>query len=154
MMRWIVGSSLRLRLVMAAVAALLMIFGFTQLRHTPVDALPEFARPYVEIQAEALGLSAQEVEALVTTPLEADLLNGVSWVDEIRSESIPGMSSIVLVFEKGVDIMKARQMVQERLIAIHALPNVSTPPMMLNPLSSTSRVMMIGLTSSKMSLID
>ena len=154
MMRWIVGSSLRLRLVMAAVAALLMIFGFTQLRHMPVDTLPEFARPYVEIQAEALGLSAQEVEALITTPLEADLLNGVSWVDEIRSESIPGMSSIVLVFEKGVDIMQARQMVQERLIAIHALPNVSTPPMMLNPMASTSRVMAIGLTSSKMSLID
>jgi len=153
-MRWIVGSSLRLRLVMAAIAALLMIFGFTQLRHTPVDALPEFARPYVEVQAEALGLSAQEVEALVTTPLEADLLNGVAWVDEIRSESISGMSSIVLVFEKGVDIMQARQMVQERLIAIHALPNVSTPPMMLNPMASTSRVMAIGLTSSKLSLID
>lgn len=153
-MRWIVGSSLKLRLVMAAVAALLIIFGFTQLRHTPVDALPEFSRPYVEIQAEALGLSAQEVEALITTPLEADLLNGVSWVDEIRSESLPGLSSIVLVFEKGVDIMRARQMVQERLIAIHALPNVSTPPMMLNPLSSSSRVMAIGLTSSKMSLID
>lgn len=154
MMRWIVGSSLKLRLVMAAVAAGLMVFGFTQLRHTPVDALPEFSRPYVEIQAEALGLSAQEVEALLTTPLEADLLNGVSWVDEIRSESIPSLSSIVLVFEKGVDIMKARQMVQERLIAIHALPNVSTPPMMLNPLSSTSRVMAIGLTSNEMSLVD
>ncbi len=154
MMRWIVGSSLRLRLVMAAAAVLLIIFGFTQLRHTPVDALPEFSRPYVEIQAEALGLSAQEVEALITTPLEADLLNGVSWVDEIRSESLPGLSSIVLVFEKGVDIMRARQMVQERLIAIHALPNVSTPPMMLNPLSSSSRVMAIGLTSNKMSLVD
>jgi len=154
MMRWIVGSSLKLRLVMAAVAAALMIFGFAELRHMPVDALPEFSRPYVEIQAEALGLSAQEVEALLTTPMEADLLNGVSWVEEIRSESLPGLSSIVLVFEKGVDIMKARQMVQERLIAIHALPNVSTPPMMLNPLSSTSRVMAIGLTSSKMSLID
>ena len=154
MVRWIVRSSLKLRLVVAGCAALLMVFGFTQLRHMPVDALPEFSRPYVEIQAEALGLSAQEVEALITTPLEADLLNGVSWVDEIRSESLPSLCSIVLVFEKGVDIMKARQMVQERLIAIHALPNVSTPPMMLNPMASTSRVMAIGLTSSKMSLID
>jgi Cu/Ag efflux pump CusA len=154
MMRWIVESSLKLRLVMAAVAAGLMFFGFTRLRHTPVDALPEFSRPYVEIQAEALGLSAQEVEALLTTPLEADLLNGVSWVDEIRSESLPGLCSIVLVFDKGVDIMRARQMVQERLIAIHALPNVSTPPMMLNPTSSTSRVMAVGLTSNKLSLVD
>ena len=154
MMRWIVWSSLKLRFVMAALAALLLVFGFTQLNEMPVDALPEFTRPYVEIQTEALGLSAQEVEALITTPLEADLLNGVSWVEEIRSESIPGLSSIVLVFEKGIDIMRSRQMVQERLIAVHALPNVSKPPTMLNPLSSASRCMKIGLTSDKLSLIE
>ncbi|RMD96902.1 MAG: efflux RND transporter permease subunit, partial [Calditrichaeota bacterium] len=154
MMRWIIASSLQLRLVMVAFAVLLMIFGFTQLRQMPVDTLPEFSRPYVEVQTEALGLSAAEVEALVTTPLEADLLNGVSWVEEIRSESIPGLSSIVLIFEKGTDIMRARQMVQERLIAVHALPNVSKPPAMLNPLSSASRCMEIGLTSKKLSLIE
>jgi len=153
-MRWIIGSSLRLRLVIVGIAALLLVFGFTQLNEVPVDTLPEFSRPYVEIQTEALGLSAQEVEALITTPLEADLLNGVSWVEEIRSESIPGLSSIVLVFEKGTDIMRARQMVQERLIAVHALPNVSTPPTMLNPLSSASRCMEIGLTSNELSLIE
>lgn len=154
MMRWIIGSSIKLRLVVVAIAALLMVFGFTQLSDMPMDALPEFSRPYVEVQAEALGLSAQEVEALLTTPLEADLLNGVSWVEEIRSQSLPGMASIVLVFEKGTPIMRARQMVQERLVGIHALPNVSTPPTMLNPLSSASRCMEIGLTSDKMSLIE
>jgi len=68
MMRWIIGSSLKLRLVVATVAALLMVFGFTQLRNMPVDVLPEFSRPHVEIQVELLGLSAQEVEALITTP--------------------------------------------------------------------------------------
>ena len=115
MMRWIIGSSLKLRLVVATVAALLMVFGFTQLRNMPVDVLPEFSRPHVEIQVELLGLSAQEVEALITTPMEADLLNGTPWVKELRSVSIPGLASIVLVFEKGTDLMRARQVAQERL---------------------------------------
>ncbi|ABQ27622.1 efflux RND transporter permease subunit [Geotalea uraniireducens] len=157
MIRWIIGSSLKLRLVVAALAVLLMVFGFSQLgelEELPVDVLPEFSRPHVEVQTEALGLSAEEIEALITTPMEADLLNGVSWVKEIRSESIPGLSSIVLIFEKGTDVMRARQMVQERLIGVYVLPNVATPPTMINPLSSVSRCMEIGLTSKTMSLID
>ena len=154
MMRWMVGSSLKFRLVVVGVAALLMVFGFVKLRHTPVDVFPEFSRPYVEIQTEALGLSAQEVEALITTPLEADMLNGTPWVSAIRSVSIPGLSSIVLIFEKGTDVMRARQMVQERLTQVFLLPQVSKPPVMINPVSSASRVMAIGLTSKKLSLID
>jgi CzcA family heavy metal efflux pump len=154
MIRRIIASSMQLRFVVFAVAALLLIIGFTQLEEMPVDILPEFSRPYVEVQTEALGLSAEEVESLITTPMEADMLNGVSWVDEIRSQSIPGLSSIVLIFEPGTDIMKARQMVQERLVSVYALPNVSKPPAMINPLSSTSRCMAIGLTSNKLSLIE
>ena len=154
MMRWIISRSLKMRFLLVAMAVLLMVFGISQLHNVPVDVLPEFSRPYVEIQTEALGLSAAEVEALITVPLEADMLNGVSWVDDIHSESIPGLSSIVLIFEPGTDIMAARQMVQERLVSVHALPNVSKPPAMLQPLSSTSRVMKIGLSSDEMSLID
>ncbi|MCK6561695.1 efflux RND transporter permease subunit [bacterium] len=154
MMRWIVGSSMRLRLVMTAIAALLMVFGFTQLRKMPVDALPEFTRPYVEIQAEALGLSAQEVEAMITTPFEADMMNGTPWAEEIRSVSIPGLSSVTLIFERGTDIMKARQVAQERMTEIFALPQVSKPPAMVNPVASAGRCMEIGVTSSKHSLID
>jgi CzcA family heavy metal efflux pump len=154
MIKKIIITSMKLRLLVATVAVLLIMFGITQLTNMPVDALPEFSRPYVEIQTEALGLSAAEIEAFITTPLEADMLNGTSWVEEIRSESIPGLSSIVLIFKTGTDIMDARQMVQERLIEIFALPGVSKPPTMLNPLSSTSRVMKIGLSSEKLSLID
>jgi CzcA family heavy metal efflux pump len=154
MMKKIVIAAMKVRLLVATVAVLLIIFGITQLSKVPVDVLPEFSRPYVEIQTEALGLSAAEIEALVTTPMEADMLNGVSWVEEIRSESIPGLSSIVLIFEPGTDIMKARQMVQERLVSIFALPGVSKPPAMLNPLSSTSRVLTVGLSSDELSLID
>ena len=100
-----------------------------------MDVLPEFTPPIVEVQTEALGLSAEEVEQLITVPLEADLLNGVAGVDVIRSESVPGLSSIVLVFEPGTDVYQARQLVQERLTQAHALPNVSKPPTMLQPLS-------------------
>lgn len=154
MLRWIIASSLKLRLVIAALAVLMMIFGFEQYDDMPVDILPEFSRPYVEIQTEALGLSAQEVEAMITTPMEADMLNGTTWVEEIRSVSLPGLSSIILIFEKGTDIMRARQVVQERLTEVFALPNVSKPPTMINPLSSASRCMTIGLTSDKLSLIE
>ena len=76
-----------------------------------MDVLPEFSPPYVEIQTESLGLSAEEVEQLITVPMEQDLLNGVPWLDTIRSESVPGLSSIVLVFKRGTDLMRARQMV-------------------------------------------
>jgi CzcA family heavy metal efflux pump len=156
MMRWIVGWSLKFRLLVVAIAAGMMVLGITQLPNTPVDVLPEFAPPTVEVQTEALGLSAEEVEQEITVPLEADLLNGVAFLDEIRSESVPGLSSIELIFEPGTDIMDARQVVAERLTQATALPtgNVfSSPPQMLEPLSTTNRVMMIRLSSKELSPI-
>jgi Cu/Ag efflux pump CusA len=132
-----------------------MFLGITKLRDAPVDVLPEFGPPTVEIQAEALGLSAVEVEQLVTVPFEQDLLNGVAFLDEIRSESLPGLSRIQLVFEPGTDLYRARQVVNERVAEAQvALPGVSKPPQMLPPRSSTNRVMMIGLSSSAVSLVE
>jgi CzcA family heavy metal efflux pump len=154
MMRWIVRSSLQLRFLVVILAGVLMAFGAAQLRSMPVDVYPEFNPPLVEVQTEALGLSAAEVESLITTPMEADLLNGVAWLDQMYSESVMGLSRILLVFEPGTDPIRARQMVQERLTQAHALPNVSKPPVMLQPLSSSSRVMMIGLSSSSLSPIE
>ena len=153
-MRWIIESSLKLRLLIVIIAAAVMFFGVLQLRNMPVDVLPEFAPPIVEIQTEALGLSAAEVEELVTVPMEAVLLNGVAWVDTMYSESVPGLSSIVLAFQPGTDLLDARQMVQERLVGSTILPNVASPPAMLQPLSATNRVMMVGLTSEEQSGID
>lgn len=150
----IIKTSMNLRLLVMAVAVLMIFFGTTQLKDMPVDALPEFSRPYVELQIEALGLSAQEVEAMITTPLEADMLNGTPWAEEIRSVSLPGLASIKLIFEKGTDIMRARQVAQERLIEIFALPQVSNQFSMINPVSSTGRIMKIGLTSTELSLIE
>jgi Cu/Ag efflux pump CusA len=156
MIRSIIGTSLRFRLLVAAIAAGVLVVGVTQLRNAPVDVLPEFTPPYAEIQTEALGLSAQEVEQFITVPLEADLLNGVQGVDVIRSQSVPGMSSIVMVFEPGTDVYRGRQLVQERLtqVGAAAFPNVSKPPTMLQPLSSSSRVLFVGLSSEKLSPIE
>jgi Cu/Ag efflux pump CusA len=154
MMQWLIESSMKLRLVVVGAAALLIVFGFTQLRRAPIDALPEFQRPYVEIQTEALGLSAQEVEAMITTPMEADLINGTPWAEEIRSVSIPGLSSVQLIFSRGIDVMRARQVVQERMTQIYALPQMGKPPAMVNPVASAGRALAIGLTSKKMSLIE
>ncbi len=153
-MRSIVSWSVRFRLLVVGIAAGVIIFGAMALPAAPVDALPEISPPHVEVQTEALGLSAEDVEQLITVPLEADLLNGVAWLESIESESVPGLSSIVLTFEPGTDPIRARQMVAERLTQAHALPNVSKPPVMLQPLSSANRLMMIGLNSDEHSLID
>ena len=153
-MRWIVGSSLRSRGWVVILGAIVLVFGFSRLQNMPRDILPEFKRVTVEVQTEALGLSAQEVEQFVTAPLEQDLLNGVAFLDFIRSESVPGLSRIEMIFERGTDERRARQVVNERLTQAFAIPNVSSPPQMLQPLSSSSRMMMIGLRSNSRSLID
>lgn len=148
MFRWIIGSSLQFRYLVLGLAAALVVFGTTQLRNIPVDVFPEFAPPVVEVQTEAIGLSADEVQDLITLNLE-ELLSGVPWLESIRSQSVTGLSSIVLTFKRGTDIMKARQMIQERLTLAYTLPNVAQPPVILQPLSATSRFMMIGISSDK-----
>ena len=154
MMRWIIGSSLKARGFVLLLAGVMIVLGIGQLRNMPKDVLPEFRPPTVEVQTEALGLSALEVEELITVPLEQDLLNGVAFLHTIRSASLPGLSSIEMVFEPGTDILDARQVVEERLTQAHALPQVSKPPQMLQPVSSTGRVMMVGLSSDELSLIE
>jgi Cu/Ag efflux pump CusA len=153
-MRWLIGSSLKLRRVVLVVAAGVVVLGAGQLWHATVDPLPEFGPPAVQVQTEALGLSAPEVEQLITVPLEQDLLAGVPWLDTMRSSSIPGLSSIELIFDPGTDLLRARQVVQERLTQAAGLPNVSATPHMLQPLSSTSRIMMIRLSSATVSPIE
>jgi len=145
MLRWLVGSSLKFRFIVVAAAAGLMFFGVQQLQHTRVDVFPEFAPPKVEIQTPSLGLSASEVESLVTIPLEQTLA-GVPGLDVIRSKSLEQLSSIEMIFEPGTDLLSARQLVSERIAIIAPqLPTWASPPFMIQPLSATSRVMKIGL---------
>lgn len=152
-LRAIVGVSLQFRFLVAAAAAVLAILGALRLSDAPLNTLPEFSEPTIEIQTEALGLSAEEVEDLITVNME-EILSGIAWVRTIRSKSIPGLSSTLLIFESGTNLLQARQLVQERLNTAYALPNVSKPPIMLQPLSTTSRAMLIGLSSKEISLTE
>jgi CzcA family heavy metal efflux pump len=154
MMRWIIGSSLKFRFLVVAVAAAMVFLGVGQLGQLPVDVFPEFAPPRVEVQTACVGLSASEVEALVTTPME-ETFNGLPGLDVLRSKSVEQLSSIELIFERGTDLIQARQLVQERLATVvPTLPTWAAPPVMIQPLSATSRVMKIGLSSDTLSTID
>jgi len=153
-MNWIVSKSLHLHVVVVALAILLMVVGIRVVRTAPLDVFPEFAPPLVEIQTEAPGISTTEVESLVTVPLE-NALNGTAGLKTLRSKSVLGLSSVVLIFEQGTDLMRSRQLVQERLaIVAGRLPSVAKPPVILSPLSSTSRVLKIGLSSAKLSQME
>lgn len=151
-MRWIVGSSLRFRWLVIFAAAVLMVFGIGETRNADVDAFPEFAPPQVEIQTIAVGNSSQQVEELITIPLE-DQLNGIAGLEEMRSKSVIDLSQIQLIFSRDTDLYEARQLVQERLTAAAPdLPTWASPPFMMPPLSSTSRVMKIGISSDELNM--
>ncbi|MGH9256099.1 MAG: efflux RND transporter permease subunit [Vicinamibacterales bacterium] len=153
-MQWLVSISLRHAVVVVIVTVVLMAASWRTLRTTPLDVFPEFAPPIVEVQTEAPGLSSSDVEALVTVPLEA-ALTGIPNLATLRSRSVLGLSSVVLILEPGSDLMTARQLVQERVSRASAqLPEVAHPPVMLSPLSSLSRVMKIGLSSDRLSQIE
>ncbi len=155
MMGWIVGSSQKYQRLVLAVAVALVAFGFVQLRNTSMEALPEFGPVRVDVQVEALGLSAEEVENLITNPMENEFFNGIPWLAKLESRTIPGLASMEMTFEPGTDPIRARQVVQERLTMTPALPAASSkPPLVVQPLSSTGRLMMIGLSSTERSLID
>lgn len=154
MMSWIVRSSLKFRFIVVALAAACLIIGATQLPRSKVDVFPEFAPPKVEVQTPAIGLTASEVEELVTVQLEQGL-NGVPGLDVLRSKSVPQYSQIEMIFKPGVDLLEARRVVEERLAEVGpTLPTWSSPPFMIQPLSATSRVLKVGLRSDSLSTID
>lgn len=153
-MNWLVSTSLRLRVIVVALAVLLMIVGLRVVQNTPLDVFPEFAPPLVEIQTEAPGLSTAEVESLIAVPIE-NALNGTAQLKTLRSKSVLGLASVVLIFEQDTDLMRARQLVQERLALVAPLlPAAARPPVILQPLSSTSRAMKIGVSSKTLSQME
>lgn len=154
MLSSLIASSVRGRVVVLALCALLVAYGLRTARTAPLDVFPEFAPPKVEVQTEAPGLSTEEVESLISVPLE-NALNGTPGLKTIRSKSVLGLSSVVLLFEEGIDIHMARQYVQERVTAEAVrLPTVARQPVILQPLSSLSRVMKIGVSSSTLNQQD
>ena len=155
LIRAVVRGALRFRVLVVGAAALLIALGLVSLRQMHEDVLPELSSgPVLEVQTEALGLSSQEVEQYITVPMENNLLDGVMGVWDVRSHSTPGLSTVDLYFEPGTTTLHARQLVEERLTNAFSLPNVSKPPLLIQPLSSTSRVLMIGLRSSTVSPLE
>src|ERR1700730_6446051 len=113
MLRSLLHAALTYRFAVVAAATALLIAGTYRAMRTPLDVFPEFAPPLVEVQVEAPGLSSEAVEQLITLPLEA-ALNGLPRMTVIRSKSVQGLSSVVMLFERGSDIFQARQIVSER----------------------------------------
>ena len=154
MLTHIVQFSLRHRSVVVALGFIVVAYGFYVAATTRLDVFPEFAPPQVIIQTEAPGLSSQEVEQLVTLPIETEL-NGSPNLKVIRSESIQGLSVVTLVFADGTDIYRARQTITERLgEVVSRLPQNVGPPRMGALTSSTSLTLVMGLTSTNKSAMD
>jgi CzcA family heavy metal efflux pump len=147
MLQALVTFSLRFRGVIVALACLIFGYGIYILYHSRYDVYPEFAPPRVVVQTEAPGLAPEEVEALVTHPVES-ALNGSPNLSSIRSQSTQGLSVVTATFEDKTDIYRDRQMVTERLTEAASRLPVGVQAPTLGPLtSSTSLSLIVGLTS-------
>ncbi len=150
----VIGFAIRFRGVIVALALVLLGYGTLSVMRAKYDVFPEFAPPQVGIQTEAPGLTAEQVEILVTQPIE-NSINGVPAVQSLRSSSIQGLSVITIIFHPDTDIYRDRQVVGERLAeAARQLPSNVAAPTMTPLTSSSSTVLVLGLTSEKRSLMD
>jgi CzcA family heavy metal efflux pump len=150
----LIAFSLRFRGIVIALATLVIAAGAYSVGHATYDVFPEFAPPQALIHTEAPGLSPDQVEVLVTQPLE-NALSGAPGLASLRSSSIQGLSIITANFDPGSDVLRDRQIVSERLASsIGLLPRQAQTPALTPLTSSTSTVLVAGLTSSSASLMD
>ena len=146
--------AIRFRGIVIALGCILLGYGFYALLRANYDVFPEFAPPQVGIQTEAPGLTPEQVEVLVTRPIE-NAINGVSGVQKLRSTSIQGLSVVTVFFDPSGDIYRDRQAVAERLaVAAQQLPEGVQASAMTPLTSSTSTVLVIGLLSDSRSLME
>jgi CzcA family heavy metal efflux pump len=154
LMAAIVRFALRLRGTIIALAIIIMAYGLYTLTQTQYDVFPEFASPQVAIRTEAPGLSPEQVEALVTRPIESAVI-GTGGITSMFSRSIQGLSAIKVIFSPNIDVYRARQLVAERLVSLTGeLPLEAKPPVLTPLTSSTGVVMVLGLTSRRRSLME
>jgi len=150
----LIAFAIRFRGMTIALALLLLGYGAYSLLGARYDVFPEFAPPRVSIQTEAPGLSPEQVEVLVTRPIETEL-NGVLGIKMLLSNSIQGLSVVNVFFYSGTDIYRDRQVVSERLaVAAQELPQGIHPPTITPLTSSSAMVLVVGLTSPTASLME
>jgi CzcA family heavy metal efflux pump len=150
----IVEFSIRRRGVVLALSAALLISGLRSAMDAKLDVFPDFVQPQAVIQTEAPGLSPEQVEALVTRPVEA-AVGGITNLEALRSQSIQGLSIVSVVFADKTDIFVARQLLTERLGAvIDQLPRGVKPPRLTPLTSATMDLLKIGLVSDKRTLME
>src|ERR1700680_2324033 len=141
MLSKLVALSIRFRGIVIALACLVVGYGVYTAYHARYDVYPEFAPPQVVVQTEAPGLSPEDVEQLVTRPVE-NALNGAPDVEAIRSQSIQGLSVVAIVFLQRTDVYRDRQMVSERIAeAAGQMPPGVLPPAMA-PLTGATRMLL------------
>jgi CzcA family heavy metal efflux pump len=151
---FIIRLSLQFRGIVVVLFGLLVAYGAYALKYASYDAFPEFAPPQVDVQTEAPGYSSEQVETLVTRPIEASI-GGIAGLQRTASTSIPGLSDIKVYFDRSTDPYRARQAVAERLTtAANALPAGARTPRMTALTSSMATVLVIGLTSPSLSLMQ
>ncbi len=149
----IIRFALRFRVIVVVLACLLVAYGIYVLDHASYDAFPEFAPPQVDIQTEAPGFSAEQVETLVTRPIE-EAVNVIGNLQRIESSSIQGLSDIKVYFDVTTDRYLARQQVAERLATLaNQLPAGVQAPGMTPMTSSGATIMVVGITSDRQSLM-
>src|SRR4051812_49060694 len=154
MIRAIIHFSLRYRGVVLALACALLGYGIHVAANAKLDVFPDFVPPQVNIQTEAPGLPPEDVEELVTRPIET-ALNGVGGQESIRSESIQGLSIITVVFAEGSDVLAARQRIAEKLAELAgALPIGVKSPKMSPMVSSTMDLLKVGFLSTNLSPME
>ena len=154
MISFIVRQSIRYAGVVVSLALTVIIYGLYVLSRANLDVFPEFSPSQVVIQTEAPGLSAELVERQVSQPIES-VLAGASGVEHIRSQSIPGLSVVTVLFRDGSGAYRNRQVVSERLASLaNQLPRGVAQPAMTPLSSSASTVLGIGLTSTSRSLME
>ncbi|MGD9842479.1 MAG: efflux RND transporter permease subunit [Steroidobacteraceae bacterium] len=154
MLAALIRGSLRHPALVVVLGSLLLFYGGVTLLHAKYDVFPEFVPEQATLQVEAPGLLAEDVERLVTQPLE-NAINGGANIAEVRSDSIQGLSVITVVFDEGSDIFRDRQLLAERVSeAASSLPtSVGTP--IIGPMtSSTMDLLKVGFTSDKLSPIE
>lgn len=152
MLSAIVAAAIRLRGVVLALACMLLGYGVYSVGASNFDVFPEFAPPLAIVQAQAPGLTAEQVEVLVTQPIE-NALGGLLGLATMNSKSLPGLSMTTVTFRGSTDLLQARQLVTERLANLGTrLPAGVAAPVLLPLTSSTSVVMVAALTSKTSSL--